>query len=484
MQAIALAVLLWAAHLTGAALETNQDSRCPLFASEHQRFGINIARNHGKNISHYDAAQFGAGWYLDYTAQMDPLTPGGMRFLQVLPGRGFDPESQSVNVGRIEALVEANPGAVWVVGNEPDRPDMQDSLTPEAFAVYYHDVYRTIKRREPTAQVAIGGIVQPTPIRLRYLDRVLDAYRQRYRTPLPADIWTIHNFILREGERMWGAGIPPGLEAFADEGMLYDLDDHGRLDLFQAQIIGFRRWMAERGYQQTPLWVTEYGILLPDFYGYPEDVVKEYMLATFDWMRTASDPATGYAADDNRLVQAWGWYSLNDKVYDPDSGIGFNGNLLDYDSGEITDLGEAFAAYVNPLVDHHGDPLVWSVTVRGESFVPSGQPLSLTVDVRLANAGTLPVGGAQVTVWAGEVGNGQPLATQAVPELPPTCALGVVTVSVPWQATLTPGPHRLVAEVSGGADDRRLENNRADTVLVALPPGQTVQRTYLPTVHR
>ncbi|MEZ4661306.1 MAG: hypothetical protein R2911_27465 [Caldilineaceae bacterium] len=73
-------------------------------------------------------------------------------------------------------VVDAHPGDLWILGNEPDR-DTQDGRTPDAYAEFYHAVYTFLKARDPTAQVAIGGVVQATPLRLRYLDMVLSAYQ-------------------------------------------------------------------------------------------------------------------------------------------------------------------------------------------------------------------------------------------------------------------------------------------------------------------
>ena len=60
---------------------------------------------------------------------------------------------------------------------------------------------------------------------------------------------------------------------------------------------------------------------------------------------SATDERTGYPADDHRLVQRWAWYSLNDDVYDPQTGIGFNGNLFDRSTHEIAPLGVAYGTY-------------------------------------------------------------------------------------------------------------------------------------------
>jgi hypothetical protein len=228
---------------------------------------------------------------------------------------------------------------LWLIGNEPDVK-WQDNVTPGVYAQAYHDLYVQLKSRDPTCQVAIGGVSQPTPLRLRYLDLILEAYQTRYGEPMPVDVWNVHNFILREERGSWGVDIPAGIDE--DSGRLYEIADHDDLEIFQRQIVDFRRWMAAQGQQDKPLIVTEYGILMPAEYGFPEEGVEAFMLATFEFFRTATDSELGYPADGYRLVQRWCWYSLYDPRYP-------TGNLLDPEDRTLTPLGEAFAAYAATL---------------------------------------------------------------------------------------------------------------------------------------
>ena len=130
--------------------------------------------------------------------------------------------------------------------------------------------------------------------------------------------------------------IPPGIPY--DAGMLYEIEDNGDIELFKAQVVAFRRWMAERGLRDKPLIVTEFSILMPPEYGFPVERVQTFMLAAFGFLMTAADEDLGYPPDGNRLVQRWAWYSVADTVY-------ATGNLFDPDTGQITALGETFAAY-------------------------------------------------------------------------------------------------------------------------------------------
>ncbi|MEZ4517808.1 MAG: hypothetical protein R3C44_13640 [Chloroflexota bacterium] len=201
---------------------------------------------------------------------------------------------------------------------------------------------RSLKSAIRLAVIGAGGISIPSPLRLAYLDRDCETYQARYGTPMPVDIWSVHAFTLREEEGSWGVGIPPGEEATTGE--LYEIEQHGDVALFIRHIHDFRAWMAANGYQNTPLAVTEFGILLPADYGFPDELVANYMRTTIEYMRTATGE-TGYPADDNRLVQYWFWYSIYDDGAYP------TGDLYDPGTGELTPLGEAYREYVLSLGD-------------------------------------------------------------------------------------------------------------------------------------
>jgi hypothetical protein len=228
------------------------------------------------------------------------------------------------------------PGNVWIIGNEPDVSD-QDAITPEEYAGDYRILYPLIKTADPTARIAVAGVAQGTPLRLAYLDRVLEAYRQSTGEQMPVDWWTLHGYVLREERGSWGVGIPPG---FANQqGQLYEIADHNNLGLFAKQITAFRAWMKARGYQNTPLALTEFGILLPADFGYTPEVVQQYLQDTFQWLATAADPQIGMPEDDHHLVQRWAWFSLADEIYPV-------ADLADLKTGQLTPAGKAFRDFM------------------------------------------------------------------------------------------------------------------------------------------
>ncbi len=241
---LALTIALLAASSFCLPAQADACTPLPPYGSESDRFGLNVVTDYGKTLSDYNAAPLQAGWYLDYqvqshsivpaapnTAGVSALTPltmqaanqvylplvanrkqsygaSGMAYVPVLRVSDLMSTGWQSWLG---PLIDANLGALWVVGNEPDR-SFQDGKPPDVYAQIYHDTYWFIKQRDPTSKVAIAGVVQATPLRLRYLDMVLDEYQRRYGARLPTDVWNVHGFILREankkvdGQEPWGAG--------------------------------------------------------------------------------------------------------------------------------------------------------------------------------------------------------------------------------------------------------------------------------------
>lgn len=302
------------------------------------RWGVGAS---GEQISHYDVEPLRLGWYLDWKTQLHPPQPGAVEYVQMV--RLWDgilrPDAES-----IAATAQANPSSLWLIGNEPDVK-WQDNLDPATYARLYHEAYTTVKNIDPTAQIAIGGVAQATPLRMRYLDAVLASYKAQFGTDMPIDVWNVHAFVLREEQGSWGVDIPPGLPD--KYGQLYEIDDSDNMDIFRQQIIDFRHWMAERGYQHHPLIVSEYGILMPEEYGFPPDRVVAFLRDSFDFFLTAADPALGYSDDGYRLVQRWCWYSLNASEH-----LYPTGNLFDPETGQLTAVGRGWVEYVENKTSH------------------------------------------------------------------------------------------------------------------------------------
>jgi hypothetical protein len=300
------------------------------------RFGVGVPY---PPLQREIAAKLQLGSYLSWRVSDTPLQSDKTQFWQMirLSEAGFRPDAVT-----IEQVATSHPGSLWLIGNEPDVI-WQDNVTPERYAELYHDLYYLLKESDPTSQVAIGVITQPTPLLLQYLERVLASYQQNYAEAMQVDVWNVHNFILPEKRDSWGVEIPPGMSGI-DKGMLYDIDDHDNMAIFKSQLINFRQWLANQGQKDKPLIVSEYGILMPEDYGFPFERVQRFLYETYTFMLTATDEKIGYAADEYRLVQGWAWYSLSDDRYP-------TGNFIDFTTGNLTELGRAHQAYMDYLGD-------------------------------------------------------------------------------------------------------------------------------------
>lgn len=225
-------------------------------------------------------------WYYDYHFATTSAT-GHQRLFMIR----FQPLDQT-----LEAVIRANPGAWWAVGNEPNDPH-QDDLSPEAYAARFHEVAEFIRRADPSCQILPAGLANAD---WRWAREFREAYRRRYgRYPVVAG-WNIHNYLLE-----------PGIDP-------YDVAE------FKRRIVAFRHWMLEIGEEQKPLFLTEFGVL----YGAgccdrpvdPPERTVAFMRETVQWLATTS------------YVQHWAWFILNNAGE-------FNGGL--YEEG-LTLYGQAY----------------------------------------------------------------------------------------------------------------------------------------------
>jgi hypothetical protein len=460
--------------LTLAVSEPPSTQASPSTLTARERFGF-VAAWSGGWREEYDIDRLGAGWYVEGASRACALSPGGMDRAALIQVRNYTGIPSWLG-----SRIDNHPGTIWLIGNEPDCI-YHDNKTPEEYAEIYHELYTFIKDRDPTSQVSPGGIVQPTDLRLQWLDRVLGAYRAEHGVLMPVDVWNIHNLILREARGDWGCDIPPGINA--DHGSLIDPQETDSMAIFRDQIGAFRQWMKDNGYRNRPLIVTEYGILMPaeyDFYPDPDfDTarVNAFMSKTAEYFMNADDSLIGYPADGNRLVQRWAWFSLDWPPWTHDFQGGFNGNLFDPDTMAITGHGLHFAGLTSslPSLDYvELSPGLFSIPPVGGSVEP-GQTITHSVLLEILNEGTMDSGPFTARLeYSGPV-NG--VLEQPVENVP--------AASSRWSTfTLTdlqPGGYYLSAWID--SDSQVLEsiecNNLANTEMFI--PRQLV---YLPLVAR
>jgi hypothetical protein len=467
------------------------------------------------SLTGYDLGQLNLGLYTDW-ATRDPLPadlPADVEYIQTVRlhqdkvcatrncvGAYVDPPSYSV-WPRLDKLAEraANqPGMLWLIGNEIDRRDWesggssggQDEITAELYATAFHEIRDVIKTADPTAKIAIAGVIQATPLRLEYLDRIWDSYQSQYGYPMgnDIDVWNVHGFVLREVRYSWGAETPPGIDTLG--GFLYGASDqtcydaHHDIAYFQQFIEAFRAWMAEHGEQDKPLLISEYGILFPEWTGISTDDIKAFMVSSFDYLFTAQDEDIGYPADENRLVQGWIWFSLNEGVYWP------AGKLFDPTTKSLTEVGNHWKDYVsdpaNPLASlPQRNLLVTNLRATPNPVpVPPGGSRSVTLRVDVANSGnTKTATGDNIVVnfWDGVPdAPGSNIIASATIEDVPGCGLFRTTVEAEWQIG-SPGDHTWYAEVEPFAEEPTTSDNIDSDVVSAFESGGMV---YLPLIIR
>jgi hypothetical protein len=256
-----------------------------------------------------------------------------------------------------------------------------------------------------------------------------------------------------------------------------DVQDHDDFDLFVEQIVRFRHWMWLKGYRDTPLYLSEYGVLMPQGLFNPdftEERVNQFMQKTFDYLLSATDNQYGYRPDGNRLVQRLSWFSTD---Y-----TDFNGQLFDSVSQNFTGIGRFYKSYTHAIqetVDFHPIKIATNPTVP----IYNGDLVTVTVMAQIANSGNgLASQAVQITFYDGNpsTGGNQIGETQSIR----LSGCGdEAWVSVSWP-NLNQGLQTVHVTVTGDQDSlaeqgEALNNNQlSQTILVAT------EQIFLPTLSR
>ena len=374
----------------GYASYASGDFFFPPYPADSERMGIGV-----RGAADYYTPVLQAGWYLDWAVDPVPAHLGNAEYARLI---GFTVSTNACGTSKIPAsersqVVElitgtalidslrANPGALWIIGNEPDSIYNCTPIMPDLYAELYHEFYPFIKTYDPAARVAIGAIVQPSPLRLEYLDKVLNHYQVLYGEKLPADLWNIHLYAIQERAGLAGAGVPP--DASSHVGWTYNWAQSVDINVLAQNLRAMRQWMVDRGERNKPLIITEFGQLIPDDGSYVLDglrftpeVSRDYLAGSISYFLTATDALVGYPADGNRLVQMWAWYSLYDSQY--------GGSLITAPpTASLTLAGQAYAqiavTVLTPTVDLYAVPLI-TPTIPPNSYGPAAVSLTVMVD--------------------------------------------------------------------------------------------------------
>jgi hypothetical protein len=417
------------------------------------------------------------GWYLDYGAGGSPVPSANISYFPMLRleqtssgyNFSFSHLREPATEAQLRAAVTARRGTYWFVGNEPDRKQYQDDMEPQAYARAYHDLYQIIKDEDPTAKIVAGAIVQPTPVRLEYLDLVLAQYKTLYNASMPVDVWAFHNFVLNEANCShyasqhpddpdlvasicWGADVPPGVDAI--DGLRIDVQENDNFELFKQQVIAFRQWMADNGYRNTPAFLSEFGVLMPQGLFSPDfDTarVNDFMNKTFDFLLNTTDENTGFPGDGNRLIQRFAWYSVDDN-------FDHNGFLFDRTlpvPASRTTMGNNFFNYTNAINEN-------------VDFFPTDLALNgTTLRATIGNSGNLAVGSsATVRFFNGnpsaggvQIGSDKEISIQGCGEQ--------AVVTTQWTGA-TAGNHTVYVQVSTNSQYETNDANNQRSVAVTV----------------
>lgn len=430
----------------------------------------------------------GSGWHLNFNVNGGPSPDNGSEFVYTLRMKEgvFDPPLSDVL-----PAIQANPGSLWLVGSEMevDFPVTGDNTDPADYAVAYHDAYQFIKQHDPTARVGVGAMSMATPGRLQYLSLVWDSYAATFGGPMPVDVWNIHIYIL--AERVWSSSVPyhgqialgtdwwiakqnaggDNTRCTLDE--VYCIAEHDSLTIFQEQTVAFRSWMKDHGQQNKPLIISEIALLYQpskrDEFGQTFTAVRvnNFMDAVFAYLENAKDPALGYPADENRLVQQWIWYA----TYVEDGASGRPSSMLVdeyellYEPGDpdaLTAVGDNYRDWVQaqtPVLN-----LVAGSAADVEIMAGPDGFGSTPINVRFRNDGTGTTGRPFVVAFYKDAALTQLIGTQTVAGGMPGCAWGydTHTAELVWD-DIPVGEHTFWARID--ADDALAESDEADNLI-------------------
>lgn len=320
--------------------------------SDAARFGLSASADHtGLAIHDYDLTLFAnAGWCTDSRAdsglvpitsphssrmsmQSSPSpTSSSMIYVPVVQGSG---SSAAWKASTVASKLTAAGGTmpeetVWQIGGQlgldsffrTSTSRYTDQFDVAGFGKAVHDWRAALSTIDPTYRLAAGAAIagETTGYTFSNLEtfRALDTwYRQTYRCALPIDVFTMRVVLCRA--------------------------DSAAEDL-RASVIAMRSLMAELGYGQAELWITGYGIGDADI---DVERISEVLATCTGWLTDSqSDPLAstlGLARDDDRLVQRWAWFSLNDPRDE------FVASQLIDDSG-ITTLGTQYSSFIATAV--------------------------------------------------------------------------------------------------------------------------------------
>jgi len=180
-----------------------------------------------------------------------------------------------VTPGDCTAWIQANPGQVWIIGNEPNLllSEGGSQLSYQEYAELFYEASALIRAADPTAQIALAdvgggrfyeGCALDAPY--TWLQNAIMNHKNRYGVPMAIDIWTIH---------VYNKTTPSIVE------------ETFKIECFRQNAQTLKNMGYWTGNYQA--WITEFG-----WYGYDEANqsyanVSQYMVDFTTWLEGRSD---------------------------------------------------------------------------------------------------------------------------------------------------------------------------------------------------
>lgn len=459
--------------------------------------------------------QLHVGWTVNFAVTFNRTWPSGVDYVPIirlkqdrdpvtgarLPTYTVTTQPLNDNPGGLGPLISANPGRMWLVGNEVDRVFWQDDIMPDIYAEAYHEIYHFIKDRDPSARVAISGLVEVTPGRLQYLDIVWESYLEKYGQPIPVDVWNMHIYILPEKKADGTAssaaialGTDPALAilesgnnpALCSQGNVYCYAEHDDPNIFLAQVRAMRQWMKNHGLQNKPLILSEFSLLYPydgktpcflmDEFGscFTPTRVSNFLRNAVGILESETDVALGYPQDNYRLVQQWLWFAMYDGTdHTPNALVNINTS-----TGDPTGLSTIGIAFRDEAAASTFDVNLIPSSVSNTA-VSNSTSVLISAEVR-NNGGVLAESPFTVSFYSNEALTSL-IGEVVVPAGLSGCATDGQTVSVTWNGLVPDQVNEFWVKIdSGGAVVESNEIDNVATGMVIVDPDQV----FLPVISR
>lgn len=373
-----------------------------------ERFGVGYQGRYCDGCSYelidnFDYQDLGIGWYFDWSHGRgldEPRTRPGLEYMALVGAytkadyREWCQELTDFVTPRLEYYPD---GLRWTIGNEIN---FDDGRTWQEYAEQFVGWRDCLKAINPTFEIGTGALVQLNMgtngntgqfICVDYNDpdsaeNYFKNYINKIRTDYGAE--KLPDFIVMHG-------YTP-CDPFDPQPTTGSSPNWTDINLFKESVSEHRKVMKELGLEDKDLIMKEFGPLNPAFYD-PEGqlitdpalvstAVQNYLSRAVDYLATTTNSTYGDPADENRLVQRWAWYVMNDPE-DVQAGDPFyfpHLTLYDTTTKQPTAIGVKYKQLIESYTTQAPDP----IQIESPEFHPNGGTFSTSVLVTMTSATT------------------------------------------------------------------------------------------------